>query len=116
MQGLRHCANLLSPAICLLLIPAVAPAQEFRGTISGLVTDSQSAVIVGVKIVATRIDTGTITETVSSGDGRFNLTFLAPGFYRIEAETRGFKRYVREGIRVSTNDRIGLDIHLELGQ
>src|SRR5262249_60836609 len=115
MQGLRHCVNLLPPAICLLLI-AAAPAQEFRGTISGLVTDSQSAVIVGVKIVAARTDTGAITETVSSGDGRFNLPFLAPGLYRIEAETRGFKRYVREGIRVMTNERIGLDIQLEVGQ
>src|SRR6185436_13829921 len=93
-----------------------ASAQEFRGTISGLVTDSQSAVIVGVKIVATRRDTGSITETVSSGDGRFNLPFLAPGLYRIEAETRGFKRYLRESVRVSTNERIGLDIQLELGQ
>ena len=111
MQVPNRSACLRRAAACFLLIASLASAQEFRGTVSGTVIDSQGAIIPDAKIVATRTETGSVTETVSSGDGRYNLPFLTPGLYTIEAKTSGFKRFVREGIRVSTNERLGLDIH-----
>ncbi|MGH9675132.1 MAG: carboxypeptidase regulatory-like domain-containing protein, partial [Bryobacteraceae bacterium] len=92
------------------------PAQEFRGTITGRVVDAQQGVVVGAKISATNADTGARFETVTGGDGQYTLPFLQPGEYRITAEAQGFKRYIREGVRVVTNDRRALDINLELGQ
>lgn len=95
---------------------ASAPAQKFRGTITGRITDPQSAAIANAKISATQNETGAKTQTVSSSDGQFTLPFLAPGPYTVSAEVPGFKRFVREALRVSTNERLSLDIELEVGQ
>ncbi len=102
---------------CVLGIAASALwSQEFRGTLMGRVLDAQDAVVPNVKIQLTEVSTGAKYDTVSSTEGLYSVPFLAPGLYRVTAETTGFKRYVREGVRVSTNDRVGLDIKLELGQ
>jgi len=98
------------------LICATAWSQEFRATITGRIVDSQNAVVVGARITATRIATGAKSETTSGADGGYTIPFLTPGTYRVEAQVSGFKRYVRDGLEVSTGERMGLDIRLELGQ
>ena len=98
-----------------LAIASICVAQEYRGTLSGLVTDPQSAAVPGVKILATQTETGSKYNTVSSGDGRYTIPLLLPGTYSVEAESVGFKRYVRTGIRVSTNESVRVDIRFDLG-
>ncbi len=107
--------RIIGAFIILFALGGVALAQEYRGTISGRIVDPQQAVVPGVSVVATQVDTGSKYTTISSGDGQFTLPFLLQGRYRIEAELAGFKRYVRESIQVSTNERVTLDIVLELG-
>ncbi|MBI3693294.1 MAG: carboxypeptidase regulatory-like domain-containing protein, partial [Acidobacteria bacterium] len=106
---MRHVYFVLAVALAL-------PAQEFRATLSGRVMDPQGAVVPNVKIVATELATRANHETVSGAAGEYVLPFLPPGDYRLTAEAAGFKRYVREGFRVSTGERIPLDIQLEVGQ
>ena len=101
---------LLLAAVCL------APAQQFRGTLTGRVLDAQEAVVPNVKIVATQVDTGASYDAVTGSEGQYTLPFLAPGVYRVTATVTGFKRYVRENVLVSTNERTALDIRLEIGQ
>jgi hypothetical protein len=93
-----------------------AMGQEFRSTISGRVIDQQQAAVPNVKIVCTNTETAARYETVSANDGGFALPFLPPGPYTLEAQGGGFKAYVRKGIQVTTNERMQLDIALELGQ
>ena len=69
----------------------------------------------GATVVATQIQTGARTETVTGADGQYTLPFLLPGTYRISAEAAGFKRYVRDGISISANERLAIDIPLEIG-
>src|SRR5438045_9543431 len=99
----------------LLVLAATCVAQEFRATISGRVTDSQGAVIGGVKINATHIGTEAKFETVSDADGLYTVPFLPPGNYRLTAEHPRFKRYLRVNIEAGTNERLRMDNHLELG-
>lgn len=51
--------------LLLCLVAGLAAAQEFRATISGRVTDSQNAGIVGVKVTAIQIGTEAKTEAIS---------------------------------------------------
>lgn len=99
----------------LLLLGAVVSAQEFRATISGRVTDTQEAAIGGVKIMAVHISTAAKFETVSAADGLYTLPFLPPGAYRLTAENAGFKKYLRDNFPVGANERLGVDIQLEVG-
>lgn len=100
----------------LFALSLVALAQEYRATLSGRITDPQGAVIAGVKVVATQIDTGSKFETVSGNDGLYTIPLLPPSAYRITVEASGFKKYERTGINLGANERIGLDIELTVGQ
>src|SRR6476659_1609890 len=95
---------------------AVLHAQEFRGTLSGRVVDSQEAVIAGVAVVAVNVETGSKNETRSGADGSYSLPFLTPGTFLLTAEAPGFKAYRRDGVLIGTNARVAIDIRLEIGQ
>ena len=90
--------------------------QEFRGTITGRVTDAQSASVPNAKVAVTLLATGARSQTTTGTDGLYTIPFLAPGSYKLETEASGFKRYVRDGVEVSAGERVGLDIELTIGQ
>ena len=97
--------------VCVLSLSA----QEFRSTIGGAVTDQQGAVLPGIAVLAVQIDTGANFRTVTAEDGQYTLPFVPPGLYRVEVSAPGFKKFLRTGIQVSANERVSLDIQLELG-
>ncbi len=103
------------PVLVCALSAATGFGQEFRATISGVITDPQAARIPGVKVTAVQIDTGAKFETVSDSDGLYSLPFLPPATYRLTAEASGFKRYQHDGVAAGANERIALDIKLEVG-
>src|ERR1051326_568410 len=78
--------------LILICLTGFAVAQETRATISGAVTDQSGAVLPGAKVVATEIRTNTKTATVADSSGQYNIPFLAPGQYDLEAEMQGFTR------------------------
>ncbi len=103
-------------ALVFTFVSAAAWAQEFRATLSGRVVDPQDAVIAAAKVSALQVATGGKYETLTDTLGQYTLPFLPPGEYRITAESPGFKRYVHETFRLTTNERSTLDIKLEVGQ
>jgi hypothetical protein len=94
---------------------ALIYAQEFRGTLNGRVTDPSGLGVPNAKIVITKTDTNTRSETVSGTDGNYTMPFLAPGSYEVSAEVAGFKKYLHSGIEIGTNERITEDISLQVG-
>src|SRR5690242_2024515 len=99
---MQRCFAFVSTGIFFLLA-APGWSQEFRGSLSGRVVDQQQAVIPNVTIVATQTDTGAKFETISGNDGSYTLPFLPPGLYRVTAQAPGFKRYINDNVRVTTN-------------
>jgi hypothetical protein len=90
-------------------------AQEFRGTFSGTVTDSQGAAVAKAKIVATETRTGAKSETFTAVSGAYTIPSLAPGEYEITAEAPGFQKFVRQGITLSMGQHPVIDIPLTVG-
>src|SRR6185503_3279410 len=90
-------------------------AQEFRATLNGVVSDGQDARIPGASINVTNASTGAKFVTVSSATGQYTVPLLPPGTYTVAVSSPGFKRYVRESVQLSTNERVTLDIKLEVG-
>ena len=43
------------------------------------------------------------------------IPFLPPATYRLTAEASGFKRYVRDNLAAGANERLGIDIQMEVG-
>ena len=99
----------------LLLVSLTLFAQSDRGTMTGTVLDVTGAVIPGVSIAATNIETSARYETVSTETGNYTLAQLPAGLYQLSAELPGFKKYVRQGITVLVAQTLRLDISLEIG-
>ncbi|HJZ99084.1 MAG TPA: carboxypeptidase-like regulatory domain-containing protein, partial [Candidatus Solibacter sp.] len=94
---------------------APAPAQESRATIIGRVTDTSGAVIPAASVSFVNVETAVVVKTVTNAEGNYFSSFLVPGSYRITAEKAGFKNLVRSGITLSVNDRLELNLMLEVG-
>ena len=90
-------------------------AQEFRGTISGAVTDRSGAVIADAKITVTETHTNTRLQVASESTGQYTAPFLLPGDYDIATVVSGFKEAIRKGIHVGAGDHAVIDIQLDLG-
>ncbi len=90
-------------------------AQEFRSTISGRITDPTGAAIPGVQINAVESNTGARFETTSGAEGEYSLPFLPPGPYTLKTDHPGFKKYIQDGIIVGANQRLMIDVKLQIG-
>ena len=100
----------------LFLIGSLLPAQEFRGTIQGDVTDPTHAVVASASVVLRNIETAIERTVVSDGSGHYLFTFVAPGNYAVTVKAPGFKTTVRDNVRLSISDNLSVDIELPLGQ
>src|SRR6266581_1750996 len=86
---LRTCLLVLGS----LLFSVVAQAQ-YRGSIQGVVTDSQGALVPGAKVTLTDKATGRTQETTSNDSGLYTFGALAPTRYSLSVEKAGFKKKV----------------------
>ena len=103
-------------SLCLLLaLSAPVCAQEFRGTLMGHVSDPSGLGVPNAKVAIIKTDTNTHTETVTGAEGNYAAPFLAPGPYRLAVEVSGFKKYERSGIEIGTNQRVAVDVQLQVG-
>ena len=64
-----------------------------QGSILGVVTDTTGAVVPGVTIVITNIETGQEIQTQSNEVGIFEVFALNRGFYSVQASLDGFKTW-----------------------
>src|SRR5947209_879225 len=90
-------------------------AQTNLGSITGIITDPQGAIVPDAPVTATNVATGLHTATKSNSAGIYLLTSLPLGTYTVSVEHPGFSKYVREGITVDAGQRLGLDIELKIG-
>src|ERR1700709_2166367 len=98
-----------------LLLSGRAVAQEFRGTISGTVTDSTGAVIKDAQVTIAETSTNTINRTRTDGAGQYVVPFLQPGTYQIVVEMASFKKDVRNGVTLQANEHPLIDMTLQAG-
>lgn len=105
----------LCTLMALLLMPLHAKAQEFRGTISGTVTDTTGAAIPGVRILIRNTASGTTQTSDTNGSGSYVVPFLMPGNYTITATRSGFQKAVRKGIALNTSAHLIIDFKMQVG-
>lgn len=90
-------------------------AQSPQASITGIVTDSQDAVIAGARVVAVHAQTASRTEVRTNSSGLFSLRPLPIGAYEIAVEMDGFRRLVQKGLVLTTGQNLELNFRLELG-
>src|ERR1700759_4184283 len=116
MQRIGRLARLAAMlATVLLCLTGSGYAQEFRGAISGAVTDPSGAVVPGAQIVVKETQTGTINKTQSDAAGQYVVPFLLPGNYMVTATAKGFETLTRQGITLQSQEHPIVDLGLKVG-
>jgi len=110
--------HLLIFGIVVYLLSALgsAPAQTTAGSIIGAVTDTTGAVVPNAAVTIRNVDTGITTKAVTDSSGNYVVTPLQVGHYSVTVEAQGFKKSVSGGITLNVQDRIGVNVVLEVGQ
>ena len=100
-----------------MLIAACAMlAQQGRGTIQGVVTDSSGAAVQGAMVRVANADTNVTASTESNNEGIFSVPNLNVGRYAVTVEKTGFRKAVLSGLTLQVDQRLQADIKLDLGQ
>src|SRR3954466_5516520 len=107
--------RMIVAVLALVGAASVASAQDFRGGITGRVTDSSGGRMPGVTVTATNVATNVASATTTNGEGDYAILFLNPGTYSISAELAGFKKIVRSNLQVTVGEKLGVDLALEVG-
>jgi Carboxypeptidase regulatory-like domain/TonB dependent receptor len=100
---------------CLILLCCAVRAQQNTADISGTVTDSAGAVLIGARIMIKQPLTGLTRETHTSSAGLYTFTQLPLGVYTVTASQTGFQTEIREGIELTVGQRARLDFNLSVG-
>ena len=109
MRGLR----ILS---FVLVLAGWLGAQNIRGTILGTVRDASGAVVPGAKITVTHVATELTRTEAANSTGEFVFPQLPVGEYRLTAEQTGFKKEEHTGIVLQVDDKLRLDVALQVGR
>ena len=88
--------------LALCFLPALLLAQSDTATVSGLITDSKDAVLVGAQVRAVNVEAGTSSTVLTNRDGVYVLRDLRPGQYRLIVSMANWARRTRSRDRAIT--------------
>lgn len=106
--------GLMVTALLAAAAPVPATAQGTAASIRGTVRDTQGAVLPGVTLSALNIASGRQVVVVSDGEGKYSITGLSPGSYRLGASLPGFSEQGRS-LTVGAGETATADFVLALG-
>jgi len=107
----RSAAAFALVAFLFLLFSHSSHAQTAgAGTISGTVTDASHAVLPGVTVTVTNVDTGAPHVYTTNGDGLYVAPFLQPGHYKVTATGGGFGAVEATGLTLQVGQTLSIDL------
>lgn len=101
-------ALLIVFAIMLLPTAAAVAQQTDNGSLNGVVKDANGAVVPNATITATSLDSGFKRTVVSNDEGRWTLTVLKLGGYKLTAEATGFQQTIKTVLVTASTQTIDL--------
>ncbi len=105
----------LAVLIATLLCVPSAFADNLYGTIRGVVTDASGAVLPGVKVKLTDVNTVIVKQLTTGSDGGFVFPELTPGKYDLSATLANFKVFETKGIEIIQNQIYVQNLKMEVG-
>jgi hypothetical protein len=103
-------AALLFALACLALF-----AQSDLGTITGFVKDPTGATIPNATVTVRNEATGTERKATTNEAGSFTVTNIPAGFYTIDVEAAGFKKFQTVHNKLDPSATLSLDAALTVG-
>src|SRR5260370_5056767 len=115
--------NLRTPTVLMFVlvvvaVPCLRGQISTTGGIAGVVTDPTTAVVSGVSVTLTNVDSGSSSSTTTNSQGSYNFPLLQPGNYSVSARAAGFQTIVMTvtvalGSSVTANLQLSISSHNE---
>ncbi len=97
-----------------LSIFAIAGAQEFRGSVSGNITDPNGAALPGATVELKNIETNVASTATANDEGRYTFPLIQPGKYTLTVTSQGFTTSQRQGIEIRVSEKLTLDVQVQV--
>jgi hypothetical protein len=98
-----------------LLSAGTSVAQDYRGRVQGLVTDSSQASVAGATISLRNVNTGVENVQRSNELGQYLFVFVEPGTYTVTGEMAGFSKFSQQSVMVVTRGDVTVNVTLNPG-
>lgn len=102
----------------MLIVSALTPvlAQEGSATLRGVIADPNGSVVPAATISIANQETGINRRSVTASEsGDYVFTSLTPGLYRITVEAAGYKKSVKENVRLNVGETQEFNFSMEIG-
>src|SRR5215470_7119163 len=86
------------------------------GGIAGTVKDPSGGSVSNAAVVLINEDTNARQSQTTATAGSYAFPQVQPGRYRLEAEARGFKKFIQSDIAIDVQQQVALDPMLQIGQ
>src|SRR5437588_3075513 len=107
--------SLASASLLLLFTFAFAFGQEFRGSITGKVTDPNGAVVAGATVTVKNVETNVEATATTNDEGSYDFPMLNPGKYQLLVTEQGVKVEARQQVQLRVADKLTIDAQLQTG-
>src|SRR5262245_56050514 len=114
MCGRNGLRIFLAGLLLLISLPLQIPGKV-SASIGGTVADPSGALIPGVEVTATNVNTGISTMQLTNEAGAYQIPSLQPGTYRLKASLSGFQTATRENIQLSQGQAVRFNFTLQVG-
>jgi len=104
----------LAALLCALVAGAGPAHAQATSTFNGRILDQGDAVLPGVTVTVTNVNTGVVRTTVTNAEGAYFMPGLNAGVYLVTAELAGFANATRENVTLGVNATITLDLRMAL--
>jgi len=97
-----------------MLFLSLLPAQNIKGAIAGYVADATGGRVSDAVVEVIHTARGVSRRAVSQNDGRFQITGLDNGVYRVKVSAPGFNTFERGEVEVQTGQQADLAVALQV--
>jgi TonB family protein len=112
-RPVNRSVSVLAVISCLSIAIPIAAAQAALSSLSGMIVDPTNAVLPGVELTLTNVQTGAKYQVQSNREGRYEFAGLAAGEYAFESRLPGFEAFT--GKLVVSGQDVQRDLTLEVG-
>jgi hypothetical protein len=88
--------------------------QLAQGELRGTIVDESGAVLPGVNITATQVETGTSRVTTTAANGTYLMPAMPLGTSKVTAELSGFGTTIREGFRLGVGEAVTINFTMKV--
>jgi Carboxypeptidase regulatory-like domain/TonB-dependent Receptor Plug Domain len=112
---MRKFSWVVLPLLIALCIAVPVYGQKSSGTITGIVTDPQGAVVPGAEVTITNDATGANRTVVTTSAGLYSAPSLDQGTYTVSIKAANFQDYVAKNVTLDVNTTTTVNASLKVG-